>query len=79
MNLPTIATRAAVAFLGVFGLMNIVGECFHLPRVKMTYQRAGWDIRTVPAEEAWPLRGLTYFMAREAVALWAYYLRPFAD
>ena len=45
----------------------------------MTYQRAGWDIRTVPAEEAWPLRGLTYFMAREAVALWAYYLRPFAD
>ena len=25
MNLPTIATRAAVAFLGVFGLMNIVG------------------------------------------------------
>ncbi|MEI7835916.1 MAG: YdcF family protein [Planctomycetota bacterium] len=57
----------------------VVSHFYHLPRVKMAYQRAGWDIRTVPAEEAWPLRGLTYFMAREAVALWAYYLRPFAD
>lgn len=57
----------------------VVSHFYHLPRVKMAYQRAGWDIRTVPAKEPWPLRALPYYMAREAVALWAYYLRPLAD
>ena len=56
----------------------VISHFYHLPRVKMAYQRAGWDIRTVPAEQAWPLRELPYYMAREAIALWAYYLRPLA-
>jgi uncharacterized SAM-binding protein YcdF (DUF218 family) len=57
-----------------------VSHDYHLPRVKMTYERAlaGSEIMayTVPAKESWPLTARPYFMAREVVALWVYYLRP---
>ena len=42
----------------------------------MTFSRAGIDAWTVPAEQTRPLWGLPHFMAREVVAIWAYYFHP---
>jgi len=54
-----------------------VSHWYHLPRIKMTYQRAGWDVFTTPAVESPPpLQALPYFVAREVAAVWVYYLRP---
>ncbi len=53
----------------------VVSHFYHLPRIKMAYQRAGWDVYTVPAHE--PHSSVNPFMlAREVAALWVYYLRP---
>jgi len=51
-----------------------VSHAYHLPRIKMTYQQAGMDVYTVPARESYFLNRMPYYMAREAIALWAYYL-----
>lgn len=56
-----------------------VSHFYHLPRVKMTYRRAGLTVYTVPAREPWPLSSIRTLMTREIVALWAYYLRPLVD
>ena len=53
-----------------------VSHFYHLPRVKMAYQRAGLDVNTVPAKESYPLSKMPYFVSREIVAFWAYYLSP---
>jgi vancomycin permeability regulator SanA len=57
-----------------------VSHDYHLPRVKLTYERAlagtGITVYTVPAKESWPLTAKPYFMAREVAAFWVYYLRP---
>ena len=53
-----------------------VSHFYHLPRIKMTYQRQGWEVYTVPADESYPLTDMPLFMLREVAALWAYYLRP---
>ncbi len=55
-----------------------VSHFYHLPRIKMAYQRAGLEVFTVPAKETRPLNAMGYFIAREAAAWWAYYLRPLA-
>ena len=54
----------------------VVSHAYHLPRVKLAYQRAGWDVRTVPARQSRRLRNEPIYVAREIVAIWAYYLRP---
>lgn len=54
----------------------VISHAYHLPRVKLAYQRAGWDVFTVPARESYLLRQMPYNMAREVAALWVYYLRP---
>jgi vancomycin permeability regulator SanA len=56
----------------------VVSHFYHLPRVKLAYQRAGWDVYTVPAKEERLLRQYPYNIAREVAALWVYYLRPLA-
>lgn len=56
----------------------VVSHFYHLPRIKMTYQRAGCEVYTVPARESYTLTRMPYFMLREVAALWAYYLRPLA-
>ncbi len=63
-----------------------VSHFYHLPRIKMTYQRASatataqgqpsFATYTVPAQETYTLRSLPQYMLREIIALWAYYLRP---
>lgn len=55
-----------------------VSHAYHLPRVNMTYARAGREIYTVPAKETYLLSAMPYLMAREVAGLWAYYLRPLA-
>jgi vancomycin permeability regulator SanA len=51
-----------------------VSHFYHLPRIKMTYQRYGVDAWTVPARAS-AVTPVAYNVARESVAFWAYYLR----
>jgi vancomycin permeability regulator SanA len=51
-----------------------VSHFYHLPRIKMTYQRYGVDVFTVPAHTT-SATAVVYNVARESVAFWAYYLR----
>jgi uncharacterized SAM-binding protein YcdF (DUF218 family) len=54
----------------------VVSHFYHLPRLKLAYQRAGREVYTVPAKESYWLRQMPYNMLREVAALWVYYLRP---
>lgn len=56
----------------------VVSHFYHLPRIKLAYQRTGWEVYTVPAKETRFLGLLPYYMSREVAALWVYYLRPLA-
>jgi len=51
-----------------------VSHFYHLPRIKMTYQRYGMDVYTVPAAPS-SLRGMAFNLVREDLAFWTYYLR----
>jgi vancomycin permeability regulator SanA len=53
-----------------------VSHFYHLPRVKMAFQRQGLTVYTVPAEEPRMLSALPVLIAREVGAIWAYYLWP---
>jgi uncharacterized SAM-binding protein YcdF (DUF218 family) len=51
-----------------------VSQFYHLPRIKLAYQRAGWNVLTVPSGLG--DRGIIWRMvAREVPAFWVYYLR----
>jgi vancomycin permeability regulator SanA len=52
-----------------------VSQGYHLPRVKLAYLAAGWDVRTVPAAEIEPIWGTPLFVARELPGFWTYWLR----
>ncbi len=52
-----------------------VSHFYHLPRIRMSYQRAGWDVFTVPAQNPrQPPREYPFMLIRETAAVWAYYL-----
>lgn len=51
----------------------VVSHFYHLPRIKLSFQRAGMEVYTVPARESYVLRQLPFNMAREIAALWVYY------
>ncbi|MBS1911294.1 MAG: YdcF family protein [Bacteroidetes bacterium] len=51
----------------------VVSHAYHLPRVKMAYQRAGWNVYTVPARESYTLTAIPFYVAREVAGIWAYY------
>jgi vancomycin permeability regulator SanA len=53
-----------------------VSHYFHLPRIKMTYQRGGVEVYTIPAKESYVLRQTPFLLLRETAAWWVYYLRP---
>ena len=55
-----------------------VSHFYHLPRIKMTYQRNGFNVFTVPAKESRTLIAMPKYILREIAALWVYYLRPLA-
>lgn len=52
-----------------------VSHFYHLPRIKLAYQRAGFEVCTVPARQEYFLRQIAYNMAREVAAFWTYYAR----
>lgn len=54
----------------------VVSHDYHLPRVKLAYQRAGVTVYTVPARESYYLTQKPYNMIREIAALWVYWLGP---
>ena len=76
-----VSTNATVAdtvpFFGGRGWRRIlaVSQFYHLPRIKLAYQRAGWDVLTVPARTSTPIRETPYLVLREVPAFWVYYLR----
>jgi vancomycin permeability regulator SanA len=53
----------------------VVSHFYHLPRIKLAYQRAGMEVLTVPARQARVLGQIPYNMAREVAAFWVYFLR----
>ncbi|MHB9132711.1 MAG: YdcF family protein [Armatimonadota bacterium] len=53
-----------------------VSHFYHLPRIKLTYQRAGCHVYTVPARDHIPIVQTPYSVLREVAALWVYYLTP---
>jgi uncharacterized SAM-binding protein YcdF (DUF218 family) len=52
-----------------------VSHFYHLPRVKLAYQRAGVEVCTVPARQGRFLGQMPYNMAREVAAFWDYYVK----
>jgi uncharacterized SAM-binding protein YcdF (DUF218 family) len=52
-----------------------VSHFYHLPRIKLAYQRAGLEVCTVPAKQRHFLSQIPYSMAREVAAFWTYYLK----
>lgn len=69
------ATTPMLRSMGARRVM-VVSHAYHLPRVKMAYQRAGLDVFTVPARESYTLGAMPYYVAREVAGLWAYYFGP---
>lgn len=59
------------------GLRRIlaVSQGYHLPRVKLAYRAAGWDVRTVPAGTSTPIVQTPLYVVREIPAFWTYWLR----
>ena len=53
-----------------------VSNYYHLPRIKLCFQRAGQQVFTVPSGHTFGFRMRPFQLAREVVALWAYYLEP---
>jgi hypothetical protein len=51
-----------------------VSDFYHLPRIKMTYQRYGSEVYTVPCADTVPM-SMPYNVARGVAAFWRYYLR----
>jgi uncharacterized SAM-binding protein YcdF (DUF218 family) len=75
----TRATGGNVAVLvrrGGFSSVLAVSHGWHLPRVKMAFERAGVTAFTVPARESRALARTAAFVTREAAALWTYWLLP---
>lgn len=52
-----------------------VSHFYHLPRIKLAYQRAGFEVCTVPARQKYVLSQLPYSLVRETAAFWVYYLK----
>jgi vancomycin permeability regulator SanA len=52
-----------------------VSQFYHLPRVKLAFQRAGLDVLTVPARQRRPIAETPRLVLREIPAFWVYYLR----
>lgn len=78
-GLNTEATvRNTCGILAAHGMSRVlaVSHFYHLPRVKLTYQRYGREVYTVPAQETRRLRALPIYMMREIAALLVYYIRP---
>lgn len=68
--------RNTRAIAGPQACVLVVSHFYHLPRIKMTYQRYGMNVFTVPSRDSVPF-SMPRNIAREDLAFWAYYLRRF--
>jgi uncharacterized SAM-binding protein YcdF (DUF218 family) len=66
--------RNTVALLRTPTRILAVSHFYHLPRIKMTYQRYGSEVFTVPCADSVPAT-MPFNVAREVAAFWRYYLR----
>jgi uncharacterized SAM-binding protein YcdF (DUF218 family) len=66
-------TAAMFAQEGISRVL-VVSHFYHLPRIKLAYQKAGYDVATVPSRNS-PIPQLPLIVAREIPAFWVYYLR----
>ena len=74
-GLSTADTATNVADLAhARGLRRIaaVSHAYHLPRVKLAFQRQSLGVVTTPAHERYTLRKMPYLVAREVAAIWYY-------
>jgi uncharacterized SAM-binding protein YcdF (DUF218 family) len=55
-----------------------VSHFYHLPRIKLSYDRAGCHVATVPAHERYVQSALPWYMAREVAAWWVYWAKAIA-
>jgi len=67
-------TTAMFAERGI-GAVLVVSHFYHLPRIKLAYERAGLEVFTVPAAQSVIVPKTPANVAREVPALWVYYLR----
>ncbi|MHB8924656.1 MAG: cell wall-binding repeat-containing protein [Coriobacteriia bacterium] len=56
----------------------VVSQFYHLPRIKMAYRAAGWNVYTVPATENYPIVKTPVLVAREIPGFWVYWARAWA-
>jgi len=57
------------------GSVLVVSHFYHLPRIKLAYERAGLEVYTVPSAQSAIVPQTPSNVAREVPALWVYYLR----
>jgi vancomycin permeability regulator SanA len=77
-GLNTQATARNVSLLAHehgFTRLLAVSHFYHLPRVKLTFEKTHLNVYTVPAQEPRLLAKLPIFMLREIAAWWLYYFR----
>lgn len=72
----TVENTTAIFRQNSYGRIITVSHFYHLPRIKMAYQRYGQEVFTVPAKEPRILLRLPQYLLREIAAIWVYYLRP---
>ena len=70
----TVRNTAPMLSTAGSGPVAVVSDFFHLPRIKLAYQRAGYDVVTVPSH-ARRIPQTTGLVIREIPAFWVYYLR----
>ncbi len=76
----TVGDTAAI-LVDRFGLRSetlrviAVSQAYHLPRIQLAFAHVGFDVLTVPAAEAQPIRELPLLMLREVPAFWTYFVR----
>ncbi len=61
------------------GQVLAVSHFYHLPRIKLAFQRHGYEVCTVPAQQKYTYSQLPFWMAREVCAFWAYYARSIVE
>lgn len=71
----TVRDTAAIFRREGFSRVLAVSHFYHLARVKLAYQAAGWDVQTVPAAQSYVVPQTPRLVAREVPAFWVYYLR----
>jgi uncharacterized SAM-binding protein YcdF (DUF218 family) len=74
INTESTARNTLTFTRGMPARVLAVSHFYHLPRIKMTYQRYGFDVFTVPSGNA-GVQPLLLNLAREDAAFWRYYLR----